>query len=53
MTPYVEEGLLNGVLSEMPVTQDAVGDLEEAGLVSDRERLEGALIALLSTSHEV
>jgi len=53
MLPHVEEGLLGRILGEMTVTEDSVGHTEQARMVGDRQRIEGALVTVLSPYHEV
>jgi hypothetical protein len=53
VSPDIEEGLLDGVLGHLPVTQDAVGDLEQPRLIGDRQSFECTLVAELRTSHKV
>ena len=53
MSPDVEEGLLGRVLGEMSVAEDAVGDPEQAGMVSRREHLECSLVTVLCLHHKV
>jgi hypothetical protein len=53
MASDIKEGLLGRVLGEMSVAKDAVGDPEQAGMVSRRKHLECLLIAILRPCHEV
>jgi hypothetical protein len=53
VSPDIEEGLLGRVLGEMSVAKDAVGDPEQAGMVSRREHLECSLVTVLCLHHEV
>jgi hypothetical protein len=53
MPPDVKECLLCRILGEMAVSQDAVGDPEQARMVGFGERFERSLVTVLGSSHEV
>jgi hypothetical protein len=53
VSPDIEEGLLGRILGEMSVAKDAVGDPEQARMVSRREHLERSLVTVLCLHHKV
>ena len=53
IAPDVEQRLLGGVLGQMLVTKDAVGQSVQTGLVGHDQCLEGTLVAVLDPNHEL
>jgi hypothetical protein len=51
--PDVDERLLDRIIGEMSVTQDAVGHSKQPGVVGEHQGLESPLVATLRPPHEV